>query len=260
MLELEAILANSDNESLENISDESDGGWIDEDDTATPEPTYVPPESPGTSDSSDQDSHSNTSTSSTKRARGKAKKVTSNCVWSGNDLKSEIHKFKSDNSGCSPESGLGKNSTEIGCFQKFFGEDIVQYIAEQTNLYYVFLPSQDIPDKSRLHRWKDTDFEEISSFVAINLLMSQVKKHSINSYWTNNIKISTPIFHQIMPRNRFLLLLRCLHFVDNRKDAPQDDKLWKIRKIVDHLKKTNEGNFLFLPKSLYRRELSLIQG
>ncbi|XP_050316027.1 piggyBac transposable element-derived protein 4-like [Anthonomus grandis grandis] len=69
--------------------------------------------------------------------------------------------------------------------------------------------------------------------------MSQVKKNSINSYWTNDKLLATPIFSQIMPRDRFLLLLR----MSTKK--PENDVLWKLRYIIDHLRD------VFTKKTLY---------
>lgn len=66
--------------------------------------------------------------------------------------------------------------------------------------------------------------------------MAQVRENEINSYWINDLLLSTPMFAQIMPIDRYLLLLRMLHFVDNSEN-PGDDILWKIRRIVDHLRK-----------------------
>lgn len=229
--ELEDILANSDYESVADVSDESDEDV--ENEMARPEPSYVPPESSDTSDSSDgQDSVDDIPLNVRKRFRGNPKKNTNDFVWHEQDLKPDIHQFDSSHSGCSPASGLDANSSELDCFQKIFGEDIVQYITEQSNKYFIFLSSQDaLPVKSRMHRFYNTNYKEIYCFIAINLLMAQVKKHSINGYWIKNSKVATPIFHQIMPRDRFLLLLRTLHFIDNTEEAPEDDKLWKIRKL-----------------------------
>lgn len=258
--ELEEILANSDNESVADVPYESDEAT--EDEMATPEPTYVPRESSDTSDNSDgEDSVDDIPLNIRKRLKGNPKKNMNDFVWREQDLKPEIHQFDSSHSGCSPASGLNANSSELDCFQQFFGEDIVQYIAEQSNIYFEFLSSQGIhPTASRLHRFNNTNYKEMYCFFAINLLMAQVKKHSINAYWTKNCKVATPIFHQIMSRDRFLLLLRTLHFVDNTEKAPEDDKLWKIRKIVDHLKKQMKETFYPFQNLCIDESLVLFKG
>ena len=44
----------------------------------------------------------------------------------------------------------------------------------------------------------------------------------------------TPIFNQVMRRDRFLLLLRFLHFADNLQyNAAERDKLYKLRELVN---------------------------
>jgi len=53
-------------------------------------------------------------------------------------------------------------------------------------------------------------------------------------YWSGDEIFRTPVFGQVMPRDRFLLLLRFLHFNDNDSyDAkdPERDRLQKIRPI-----------------------------
>ncbi|KAJ1119348.1 hypothetical protein NDU88_007534, partial [Pleurodeles waltl] len=50
--------------------------------------------------------------------------------------------------------------------------------------------------------------------------------------------MATAIFPATMTRNRYLLLLFMLHFVDNTLALPQDhpdcDCLFKIRPVLDH--------------------------
>ena len=51
--------------------------------------------------------------------------------------------------------------------------------------------------------------------------------------------MATPIFNQVIRRDRFLLLLRFLHFADNSRYNPNDpdrDKLYKLREVVDMIK------------------------
>ncbi|GFX44674.1 piggyBac transposable element-derived protein 4 [Trichonephila clavipes] len=67
--------------------------------------------------------------------------------------------------------------------------------------------------------------------------MGHIEKDSIQDYWTTDNLIETPIFREVMPRDRFLMILKFLHFSDNSlkesRDSPTYDRLWKIRKVFD---------------------------
>ena len=66
-----------------------------------------------------------------------------------------------------------------------------------------------------------------------------VSKPSIESYWSTLPILYTPIFSQIMPRNRFQALLRFWHCSDNSHEpacnSPNRDGLFKIGPLVTHL-------------------------
>ena len=54
--------------------------------------------------------------------------------------------------------------------------------------------------KSRVHRWSDTNIEEMYVFHALLLLMPHIKKHVITDCWRNDPLIPTPIFGKFMKR------------------------------------------------------------
>ena len=64
--------------------------------------------------------------------------------------------------------------------------------------------------------------------------MAHVKKYRIRDYWSTDPLIATPIFGDIMARDRFLLLLQFLHFTG--ADQSEGDRLYKIKSVVQHLK------------------------
>lgn len=134
-------------------------------------------------------------------------------------------------------------------------------IAKQVNMYFIFVNSQDaIKHKSRLKRWKDTDFKELYVFFANNFLTPQVKKLSLNDYWSEEWHRQTPAFAQIMSRDRYLLLMRLLHFADNNLPPIQGDSLSKIRIIVDHLKNTFRESFISYHNVCIDESLLLFKG
>ena len=58
-------------------------------------------------------------------------------------------------------------------------------------------------------------------------------------YWTTKILFNVPVFNLLMTRNKFQLILKFLHFLDNSnlpaRDDPSYDRLYKIRPVIDHL-------------------------
>lgn len=175
------------------------------------------------------------------RKRSKTNKQQNPFVWSDDDFVPNNHAFSNHNSGCCVN--LDESSSELDCFLIFFSEHIVTLIVDETNKYAEYLKDNSTAEQSRLKRWKNTNLGEIYRFFAINLLMPQVKKHKINDYWSKDFLLATPAFGQIMSRDRFLLLLRALHFVDLHDSINKKDSLRKIRPIVDHMKQTFKRSF-----------------
>lgn len=267
--ELLNLLNQSDDEDII-MPNPADYGWTDNDgdepagesvatnvqnipDPANAEPAYADPDFDVTVDSS-SDSEEEPESKPEKSAK---RNKTVDFRWKDSDLDPKVYNFNNSGSGCKIVN-LDDSSTVYDCFQVFFSQEIVNYIAEQCNLYYDQL-CKNASEKSRLRRWKNTDTDEIYCFLAVNFLMAQVRKNEINSYWTNDVLLSTPMFAQIMPRDRYLLLLRMLHFVDNCEN-PGDDKLWKIRRIVDHLRKVFPDAFYPFKNLCIDESLVLYKG
>ncbi|KFM67179.1 PiggyBac transposable element-derived protein 4, partial [Stegodyphus mimosarum] len=89
--------------------------------------------------------------------------------------------------------------------------------------------------------WSPVTSDELQKFLGLVLLMGHIEKDSIRDYWSTDDLTDTPIFRKIMSRDRFLMILKFLHF-ENNKEKPDKimnyDRLWKIRNVFDHLKTT----------------------
>jgi hypothetical protein len=66
------------------------------------------------------------------------------------------------------------------------------------------------------------------------MLMVRAKKLTISDYWSTDPPLVTPQFSDYMSRNRYLVLIRLLHFNDNNLPT-EGDKLYKLRPVTDHL-------------------------
>ncbi|KAJ8964600.1 hypothetical protein NQ314_004758 [Rhamnusium bicolor] len=68
--------------------------------------------------------------------------------------------------------------------------------------------------------------------------MGDIKINHLRNYWKTNELYNLPCFRSYMSRNRFLTILRCLHFSKNpeRCEPGYDDRLSKIRWLQDFFK------------------------
>lgn len=129
---------------------------------------------------------------------------------------------------------------ELDYFKLFFSDKLLQVLTDETNRYatqfYALRPVLS-SKKSHSTEWTPTCPKEIIKFLGLILLMGHVEKDSIQEYWSTDELVETPIFRKVMPRDRFKMILKFLHFSNNsdklNRDNPFYDRLWKIREIFD---------------------------
>lgn len=121
-------------------------------------------------------------------------------------------------------------------FGIFLTEPIVVKMVHETNLYATqVLMSTDAQPQARMHNWVPTTVAEMKNFIAIIGWMGIVRLPRISDYWSTNDVFSIPFARNLMPRNRFELLLKFWHFADNNAFDPERDnnRLYKIDSIVE---------------------------
>lgn len=106
-------------------------------------------------------------------------------------------------------------------FHMFFPESLISKIVEQTNLYSVQTTGRNV----------NTNVEEMTKYIGMNLLMGIVKLPTYFHFWSQTLRYPGIADH--MSRNRFSSLKRFLHFVDNNADNDSNDKLAKVRPVID---------------------------
>jgi hypothetical protein len=152
--------------------------------------------------------------------------------WQKGNFRPKLFQFQSNNCGIS--ANLSGDSP-LDLFKLFFDQKLIQIIVNETNKFQANASDVYASSLSHQAQWFPTDFQEIYLFLASFMLMAHVRKYRIKDYWSTDHLIATPIFGDIMPRDRFLLLLKFLHFNDNANKS-DGDRLCKIRPIVQHLK------------------------
>ena len=77
-------------------------------------------------------------------------------------------------------------------------------------------------------------------FPSLYLLTGIVVKPELQQYWSTNPLIKTEFCKNVMPRNRFQLILELLHFNDNSQynaNDPNRDRIYKVRPVIEYLVK-----------------------
>jgi hypothetical protein len=96
--------------------------------------------------------------------------------------------------------------------------EIVEVIARETNQYAQKLLENmhDLKLRSRTCHWKETNRNEIVKFPAFFLLQGLHQKPDNKRYFSWKKILETPMFLDLYSERRFHLMLKFLHFVDDK--------------------------------------------
>ena len=64
----------------------------------------------------------------------------------------------------------------------------------------------------------------------------------IRDSWSTDSLLHTPVFNKYMSRDRFQILLKCLHFCCN-SHQPSGDRLFKLQMVLDELRNNFKSAF-----------------
>lgn len=148
--------------------------------------------------------------------KNKAKKTTKNFQWTDDDFEFEV---QTDDDNFTNPNNL---KTPLQYFKIFFSDDIIDLIANQTNLY----------STQQFGKCVDTNRDEIETYLGIELMMGVVNMSSYIDYWSQETRFA-PIA-DIMPLKRYQALRRSLHFVNN--DDINTDRYFKVRPILERVR------------------------
>ncbi|XP_054711133.1 piggyBac transposable element-derived protein 4-like [Uloborus diversus] len=126
--------------------------------------------------------------------------------------------------------------TELDCFNLFFDERLLDIIVNETNAFAQKIiekkQSESEPSTSCLIKpFQNITVDELMIFLSLVILMSIIRKPNLKMYFSTNTMLLTPFFSMAMARNRFLDILRFLHF---NSDA-EAKKLEKIKPVLTAL-------------------------
>lgn len=130
---------------------------------------------------------------------------------------------------------LPTDFTPFDAFSLFIDESILDLLVDETNLYARQRIEKGISTpKGRLHKWKASSRQEMKKFLGLMMWMGLLRAGEISDYWRASPLYKTSIPEMTMSRNRFQILLNCLHFADNTKIV-NGDRLGKIQPLLDSL-------------------------
>lgn len=131
-----------------------------------------------------------------------------------------------------PVPGEGK---PIDFFNLFADDAFYDMLLTETNRYaeYVFLHEPQGPH-SRISRWKCVVKKEMAEFLGISFLMGIIQLPRLRDYWRTDRFYNLSV-RNYMSRDRYLIILRCLHFTQNvqERETPPEDRLYKIRPLLE---------------------------
>jgi hypothetical protein len=113
----------------------------------------------------------------------------------------------------------------------FFEDSFFDLLCLETNRYY--LQNREKYDRRyKVLKWADVTSAEMKIFLAIIILMGQIKKESLKDYWSTDPYFETKIFRKLMSCKRFEQIWSCLHFNDNEQQPQSGNRLFKIQPLI----------------------------
>ena len=133
-------------------------------------------------------------------------------------------------------------------------------IVDETNRYFEHTSQKVcLSPFSRMQRWKDTSISELYVFLGLTLLIPLAKRHDIYDYWKKDSLTYIDTFGKFISRDRYLLLLRFLHFCNN-ETQDKNDPLAKIRPVFEKLKATFQEYYVPFQNIVIDESLVLFKG
>ena len=122
-----------------------------------------------------------------------------------------------------PELDLSKikGMSPLQLFELFFDNDVIGYIVSENNKYALAKGATG---------WNDVTADELRCFFGILMVSGYNQLPGRKMYWEESPDVHNTIISEAMRRNRFLDLLRYVHFCDNN-NLDGNDKCSKVRPI-----------------------------
>ena len=80
----------------------------------------------------------------------------------------------------------------------------------------------------------NVEINKLKTFIGITSFMRYQTFPSIRNCWSKDPGFGVKVVSKVMPQARFFKIRTALLFVDNVKPHDKNDKVWKIRSIINH--------------------------
>ena len=119
-----------------------------------------------------------------------------------------------------------EDKTPYQYFKQFFDDDLIDLLADQTNLYSVQSTATSI----------NVNHNEMEMYLGMLVMMSIIKLPQLRMYWGKATRI--PAVAYIMPINRFEKIKQFFHCNEDSKKSAKNGqgKLFKVRPVLDSLR------------------------
>ena len=131
-------------------------------------------------------------------------------------------------SGVQQDSGLSESSCPTSIFQFFFNKELIELIVNESNKYS--------RKEGFSGRYYNVTSNDIYCFIAIIIYMGIVRLPTLSLYWCTKPMYNIQFVRRIMPRIKFLRIMRILHFCDtDANNNTVTSRSYKIQPIIDIL-------------------------
>lgn len=130
--------------------------------------------------------------------------------------------------------GLNQSPTvkqPIEYFNMLFTAELKTLIVNETN-DFAETKKSGASIHARIRRWKTLTIEEFTMWLGLLIHMGNMVLPRISDYWTTDKLFNLPFVRSVMSRDRFMNILNCLHFHNNRPPQTETDRLYKIRPLI----------------------------
>lgn len=119
-------------------------------------------------------------------------------------------------------------------YSQFLNYNVIELIVSETNRYASqYLTTTEVKHRSMMRSWIDCTSVEIKKLLGIIMFMGICPLPQTRLYWSGNDLFKNDVIKQVMPRDRFEMLLKCLNFSNNEAIVTEEHRLAKIKPLVE---------------------------